>query len=308
MSAALLEAGDRVGVASPGFAARPDAIEKGISALRRFGLVPVEGAATRALAGYFAGSDAARAADLQAMLDDPAIAGIWFARGGYGTARLLDRIDIRRAARRPKPMLGASDLTALFAALLARTRTICFHAPFVTQLARAGAFHRPSLKSALAGRAVRVPLPASGTLVPGRAEGRLMGGNLTVLVHLLGTPFMPRLDGAVLFLEEIGEEVYRLDRLLWHLRASGALERVRAVALGHLLVPETRRSFPPDREVAEVLRDHLVPLGVPVASGVPVGHGDGTWTLPLGGHAVLDTAAHRLVAAPRPVAPPRGRA
>lgn len=308
MSVALLKAGDRVGVAAPGFAARPEAVDRGIAALRRFGLVPVEGAATRALAGYFAGSDAARAADLQAMLDDPAIAGIWFARGGYGTARLLDRVDLARAARRPKPLLGASDLTALFAALLARSRTICIHAPFVAQLGRAGAFHLPSLRAALAGREVRVPFPASGTLVAGRASGRLMGGNLTVLVHLLGTPYMPRLDGAILFLEEIGEEAYRLDRLLWHLRASGALERVRAVALGRLLVPDTRRAFPPDRDVAEVLRDHLVPLGVPVVRGVPVGHGDGTWTLPLGGRAVLDTAARRLVAAPRPVAPPRGRA
>jgi muramoyltetrapeptide carboxypeptidase len=307
MSDRPLRRGARVGVVAPGFAVRPEALDRGLVALRRMGFVPVEGAGARSVAGYLAGTDAVRARDLQAVLDDPTIEGIWFARGGYGTARLLDRIDLSAARRHPKPMFGASDLTALFSAVLARSRAICFHAPFVTQLGRAPSFHRASLLAALAGRPVSVPLRAADVIVPGRAEGRLVGGNLTVLVHLLGTPYMPRLDGSILFLEEVGEEAYRLDRLLQHLKASGALDGVRAVALGHLLVPATRRPFPPDRDPVAVVRDHLAPLDVPVAAGIPVGHGKGTWTLPLGGYAVLDTAGRRLVATPRPVAPPRRR-
>jgi len=134
----------------------------------------------------------------------------------------------------------------------------------------------------------------------GRARGRLMGGNLTVLCHLLGTPHFPDLRGAVLFLEETGEETYRVDRLLQHLRMSGALARIRAVLLGHFHAPPTARAFPGDRELDSVLRDHLLPLNVPVVRGVPSGHGPGKWTLPLGGTAAIDTKAGFMTFDPRP--------
>jgi len=127
-----------------------------------------------------------------------------------------------------------------------------------------------------------------------------MGGNLTVLCHLLGTPHMPNLKGAILFLEETGEEAYRVDRLFQHLVMSGALAGVRAVVLGAFHVPETARAFPGDRDLDAVLRDHLLPLKVPVVSGVPSGHGAGKWTLPLGGIATLDTARGVVSFDPRP--------
>jgi muramoyltetrapeptide carboxypeptidase len=303
----VLTRGDRIGVVAPAFAIRPDALDRGLGALRRYGFVPVEGSALRARDAYFAGPDAARADDLQAVIDDPGIRGVWFARGGYGTARLLDRLDLGPLKRRSKTLIGASDVSALFAAHLARARGVCLHGPFVSQLGRAGAFHRPSLAAMLAGRTISRRMRVGDVLVPGRAAGRLMGGNLTVLVHLLGTRHMPDLRGAVLFLEELGEEAYRLDRLLNHLRMSGALRGVRSVLLGHLLVPPTRRPFPPDRDVAQILRDHLAPLGVPVVTGIPAGHGEGTWTLPLGGHATVDTGARRVTFSPRAVAPPGRR-
>jgi muramoyltetrapeptide carboxypeptidase len=141
-------------------------------------------------------------------------------------------------------------------------------------------------------------------LFAGTARGRLMGGNLTVLVHLLGTRHMPDLCGSILFIEEIGEEAYRLDRLLQHLRMSGALDGVRAVVAGMLDVPETKRVFPGDRDVDGILRDHLLPLGVPVVRGIPAGHGPGKWTLPLGGLASLDTRAGKITFDPRPVPRP----
>ena len=290
----------RIGVVATGFAARPEALDAGLVALRRMGFVPVEGSAARSRAGYLAGGDGARAADLQAVLDDPGLEGVWFVRGGYGTARLLDRIDLSRFVRHPKLLLGYSDLTALFATVLARVRTVCLHAPMVAELGRRGAYHAPSLRAMLAGREVSRRVEGRDIVVPGRASGRLLGGNLTVLAHLLGTPAAPDLQGAILFLEETGEEAYRIDRLLDHLRRAGALSRVRGVIVGQLFVPRTTRAFPPDRAVRDVLSDHLLPLGVPVVTGFPAGHGDGKWTIPLGGSASIDTARHRVSFSPRP--------
>jgi muramoyltetrapeptide carboxypeptidase len=300
MSGALLKRGDRVAVVATGFAARPEAFGAGVAALRRRGLVPVLGKHARSVDGYLAGSDAARADDLDAAIGDPEAAAIWFSRGGYGTARILDRVDLARLVKRPKLLLGYSDLTALFAALLGRASAICLHAPVVAELGDRRAFHAPSLNAALAGRATRRRIARGDVLRAGKARGRLMGGNLTVLCHLIGTRHMPDLRGSVLFLEETGEEAYRVDRLLQHLRMSRALDAVRAVLLGRFHVPPTGRKFPGDRAIETVLSEHLRPLNVPVVSGIPAGHGPGKWTIPLGGTVTLDTAEGRLTFDPRP--------
>ncbi|HEX4823237.1 MAG TPA: LD-carboxypeptidase [Candidatus Polarisedimenticolaceae bacterium] len=297
---ALLARGDRVGVVAPGFAVLPEALDAGLEALAKRGIRAAEGEHLRAVDGYFAGDDAARQADLETAIEDRALDAIWFARGGYGTARLLDRIDLARLVREPKLLLGYSDVTALAGALLARTKALCLHAPFVAELGRKEAFHAPSLAAMLAGRAVKRPLAARDVLSGGKARGRLMGGNLTVLTHLLGTRHMPDLRGSVLFFEEAGEQAYRIDRLLNHMKMAGALRGLAAVLVGQLLVPRTTRTFPGDRDVREVLRDHLLPLGVPVVTGIPVGHGDGKWTIPIGGGAVVDTARRVVTFTPKP--------
>jgi muramoyltetrapeptide carboxypeptidase len=301
---ALLARGDRVGVVATAFAAPPAALGAGIAALKRRGLDPVLFPHILAVDGYLAGDDAARAGDLDAAVRNPHLAAIWFARGGFGTARILDRLDWKRLSRHTKLLIGYSDLTALFAAVLSRVSTVCLHGPVVVELGRAGAFHAPSLAGALAGRVLRRRVTAKDVLREGKAGGRLMGGNLTVLVHLLGTPHMPDLRGAILFLEETGEEAYRVDRLLQHLRMSGRLAGIRGVVLGRFHVPQTARAFPGDRTIDAVLADHLLPLGVPVVRGVPAGHGAGAWTLPLGGFALLDTAKGRLSFDPRPAPRP----
>jgi len=290
-----------------GFAARPEAIDAGLRWLRRHGLVPVAGRHVAAVDDYFAGNDAARAADLNEAIGDPTLAAIWFARGGYGTARLLDRVDLAALKRRPKLLLGYSDLTALFSALLKETSTVCLHAPGVAELGRAAAFHARSLAAALSGATQKRRIPARDVVAAGKASGRLMGGNLTVLAHLLGTKHMPELSGSVLFLEETGEEAYRVDRLLQHLRMAGVLRGVRAVLLGQFHVPATQRRFPGDRDIDGVLRDHLLPLGIPVVRGVPSGHGDGKWTLPLGGIASVDTVKGVMAFDPTPAPRPARR-
>ncbi len=245
-------------------------------------------------AGYLAGADAARAGDINRMLRDRTVRGIWFARGGYGTARLLDRIDWKALARDPKVLVGYSDVTALFAAARRVAGQVCLYGPVVSELGEATSYHAPSLRAMLGGGSATLELRARQVLRHGRAEGRVAGGNLTLLSHLLGTRYAPDLRGTVLFLEDAGEEAYRLDRLLNHLRMAGTLDGVAAVLIGSMSPAPTRRRFPPDRPIREILAESFLPLGIPVVTRLPAGHAPGKWTIPLGGTASLDTRAGRI--------------
>jgi muramoyltetrapeptide carboxypeptidase len=294
----ILTRGDRIDVVSPSFAVQRERLEAGVRALEAMGYVVRVGEHALDQDGYLAGPDAARLADLQRALDAPDSAAVWFSRGGYGVARLLDRVRLDGPGTQGKLLLGHSDLTVLLHAAAAGGRHRALLSPFAAELGEPEAFHRPSLLLALAGEPVTLPLAPASVLVPGRAAGRLVGGNLTVLAHGLGTPFAADTRGAVLFLEDVGEEIYRLDRLLQHLRLAGALEGVRAVLLGSLDAPPTRRAFPPDRDLTAVLREALEPLGVPVVRDLPLGHLPGKWAVPLLGEARLDTAEGILVVEP----------
>ncbi len=300
LPASALRRGDRVGVTAPGFAVRPEALASGLLGLGRMGYEAILGRHVTSADGYLAGSDEERAEDLNAFLRDPSIRGVWFARGGYGSARLLGHLDWKALARDPKVLVGYSDLTALFAAVTRRTGRVSLYGPVVTELADDHGYHRPSLRAALRGKRFEMPIAGRQVLRPGRASGPLLGGNLSVLVHLLGTRYEPDFRGSVLFLEDTGEETYRLDRLFNHLRMSGALRRVAAILLGSLEPKPTERSFPPDRPIRQVVEEAFLPLGVPVAHGLPAGHVAGKWTLPLGGLARLDTERGRLALEPRP--------
>ena len=301
MSAApLLAPGDCVAVVTPAFAVRADRLEAGVAALQRMRLRVRLGTHVLEQDGYLGGTDEQRLHDLQRALSDPDVRGVWFSRGGYGTGRLLDALDLSPLRRARKVLVGHSDLTALFSAVAEMRRCVCLHGPFVAELGTPEAFHRPSLRAALSGAPVRMRLARRQVLCLGRARGPLRGGNLTVLAHLLGTRWEPDLRRAVVLLEDVGEETYRLDRLLLHLRLSGVLDRAAAILLGSFDPPPTRRAFPPDRPLDDVLREHLAPLGVPVVRGLPLGHLAGKWTVPLGAAARVDTAAGTLEIGPPP--------
>lgn len=290
-SAPLLVRGDTVGVVAPGFAVRPAPLHAGVRRLRRMGFRVVLGEHVLSRHGYFAGPDEARAEDLRAMIADADVRAVWFARGGYGTARILDRVPWRLLKRRPKLFVGYSDLTALFCAAVQRGGPVCLHGPVVTELGKPGAYHPSSLRQLLNGESAVLRVRERQVLVEGKARGRLLGGNLTVLAHLLGTRYAPDTRGCVLFLEEVGEEAYRIDRALTHLKMSGVFRDLAGVVVGRFSVPRTQRAFPPDRSLNFLLREFLAPLGVPVVTGIPAGHVPAKWTLPLGGTAELDTAA-----------------
>lgn len=298
MAAPTLERGDRVWVVAPGFAVRRRDLDAGVSALERRGYRVRLGRHVLAREGYLAGGDAERTDDLVTALTDPDSRAVWFARGGYGSARLLDRLPWRRLRGLTKLLVGYSDLTALYAPVLERaTGARCLYGPGVTELPQRSLWHGPSLRNALAGRAVSLRVARRDVLVSGRARGVLKGGNLTVAAHLLGTRFAPRFRDAILFLEDVGEATYRLDRSLTQLRQAGAFSGVRAVLLGGFGVP-ARRRFPPDRPLDDVVREAFAGLGVPVVRGIPAGHVAGKRTLPLGGTAQVDTDAGRIELTP----------
>ncbi|HEX6058470.1 MAG TPA: LD-carboxypeptidase [Gemmatimonadaceae bacterium] len=297
-----LAPGARVALVAPAGPLRgPEDVERGCANVRELGWEPVVGMHILERAAYFAGSDAVRLADLNAALRDPRIDGVWCLRGGYGVMRLLDGIDYDALRRRPKALLGFSDITALHAAVGVRCGLATFHAPVARNaLSR---FSRDSLERAV-GRGIDPcgRAPDARTLRRGRVGGRLVGGNLALLAALAGTPYAPDLTDAILVVEDVGEAVYRVDRMLRQLLLSGALAGCRAIvagaftevpadaSAGHAAAERTDAARTTDDVVGEIAEI----LEVPCLAGIPVGHIDDQWTLPLGAAAELDADARRL--------------
>lgn len=236
---------------------------------------------------YLAGGDAARCAALQQALEDERVDAVFCARGGYGAMRLLQRLDPRALSARRVPLVGFSDVTALHA-WASRAGIPSVHGPVVTQLPRLPEVEVLHLFELLEGK--RLPeLRGLTPLRPGRARGPLRGGNLTLLSHLLGTPYFPDLTGAILLLEDVGEAPYRLDRMLTQLRLAGALSGVAGILLGEFTDCDERAGgSSPLLSAARVLEERLGELEVPVLAGAPVGHGRHNEALPLEYVAELD--------------------
>lgn len=282
--------GAPLAVAAPAGRVDPDELDAGLRVLA--GLAPdreiVTGPQVLAAEDYLAGSDAARAGHLSELLSDRTLGAVIAARGGFGCSRLLPRLDLAALAGARPCVLGFSDLTCLLNSL-ATQGLVALHGPVVTQLPRLDQASRDDLAALFRGSP---PWPAElrgAPLNPGQARGPLLGGNLTMLCHLLGTPWFPDPSGAVLLLEDTGEAPYRLDRLLTQLELAGALALVAGVALGRL---SEDQQDPP--EALRAVRRRLEPLGKPVVLGLPVGHGAANRLLPLGAAARIDGAAGTL--------------
>jgi muramoyltetrapeptide carboxypeptidase len=247
-----------------------------------------------AATGFLAGPDDQRLAALLQAVRDPEARAIFMGRGGHGLLRIAHRIDPALLRQHPKLIVGFSDGTVLLAAA-ARASVAAIHGPVVTQLGRLPAGDHAALFSLLESPAPAGLCAGLEMLRPGQAAGPLLGGNLEVFSRLLGTGLLPNLDGALLFLEEVGERPYRVDRLLCHLELAGVFARIAGIVVGDLVActePDDSRVASPS--VVEVVRERLGRLPIPVAIGAPIGHGERNRALPHAVRAELDASRGTL--------------
>lgn len=299
-----LRRGDVVGLVEPAyFTADAFDLETIMATIRAMGLVPRPAPNILSRYGYLAGRDEERAAHLTAMYADPEVRAIFAVRGGWGCARILPHLDWNVIRANPKLLTGFSDITALHLALAARTDCPTIHGPNA-----ASAWGRLSWDSfrrlAFEAETPTWAMPTGSedrlaqrtgrprTFHPGRASGPLLGGNLTVLTSLVGTPYLPSFDGAILFLEDTDEAQYRIDRMLTQLSLAGILGRVAGVVFGQCSDCIARNSSSIGGfTLSEVLAQHLAPLGVPAFQGALFGHIPDQYSIPVGVRAEIDATA-----------------
>ena len=284
----MLREGDTVALVAPaGPLKSDDEFERAQEMVRALGLVPRVGAYAKASElGYLAGTDEQRASDFNEAARDPLVRGIFALRGGYGSMRILDRIDYVALANDPKVILGYSDLTAALNAITRQTGLLTFHGPLAA-LSQFSALETQALRAALM-RAEPLGVlqaPQARTLIPGAASGRIAGGNLSLIAALIGTPYEIDTDGALLVLEDVDESPYRIDRMLTQLRMNGALSRAAGIIAG---------GWTNCGVTDELLRDRLGDLAIPILTETLIGHIDEQWTLPIGARATLDAQARTL--------------
>ncbi|MCB9675987.1 MAG: LD-carboxypeptidase [Alphaproteobacteria bacterium] len=277
----MIAPGAPIAVVAPCGAYDPTRFAEGLRIAREHGLNPVPLPGNLHPWRYFAGTDAHRLEQLVEALTSDAYAAVWIARGGYGLTRILDGIPWERVQSRP--VIGFSDVTALFNAMYLRGIGTPVHGPVVHSLPVSDATTVERLVAVLAGER---PALEGEVWVPGRAEGRVVGGNLCLLAATAGTSAQLDASGCILVLEEIGEQAYRVDRMLQQLHSAGIFDGVQAVVLGEFV--SCRAPDGADWTLDDMLRDHLEPLGVPVLAGCPVGHGARNHAFVWGSQGVVD--------------------
>jgi muramoyltetrapeptide carboxypeptidase len=301
-----LQPGATIGVVAPasplynrGDLARASAV------LQRLGFRVKPGEHVHQRHGYLAGLDQARADDFMHIWCDPDVHAVLCVRGGYGSARMLDKLDYAQLARHPKPFVGFSDITALHLALERRANLVTFYGPMIISLARpkVSSYTVEGLASALTQTEPLgfVPLnpddPWIETINPGIAEGELAGGCLTLLAHAVGTPDQPVWRDKIVFLEDVRAEPYEIDASLTQLLRAGAFDGVAGIVLAEHAEVGPRAfqpAFPSTLSLEDVIAELIRPLGVPTIYNLPLGHGQHLATLPLGVRARLDATRGQL--------------
>ena len=303
-----LREGDTIGLITPStYVSDPDRLEDAARTVRYFGLKPKFGKNVAKRAGYLGGSVADRLEDLHAMFGDPSVNGIFAIRGGYGSAQLLDRIDYDLIRSNPKIFLGYSDITAMHLAINKKAGLMTFHGPvalskFTDYTQR---FFRKALFDSGPIGAVTNPPETNQlrpthrlrTVKPGRARGTLIGGNLTLVCTTMGTPYEIETAGRILFIEDVGEEPYRIDRFLTQLRLAGKLQAAAGIVWGECAdchPNDYKPSFESTFSLGEVVDQILGALSIPVLAGLTIGHTDDQLTLPEGAMATLDADKQEL--------------
>jgi muramoyltetrapeptide carboxypeptidase len=279
-----LEPGGTIGIIAPAGPVRRKDIQPAIDLLHRMGYPTLSSPNIYKKTSYLAGRDEDRLNDLHAMFKDSSVKAIFCARGGYGAGRLLDRIDYDLILNNPKILTGYSDITALLLAVMKKTNLVTFHGPVLRDLSHDPKNNLKHLIKTLSSNGPRsIELSKRAVIKEGQARGKLLGGNLSLISSLIGTPFMPRTKGAILFLEDKGEPIYRIDRMLTHLKNSGIIHGITGLIAGSFT------DCGGMRDINKLLKDFTSDLDIPVINGLPVGHDIENKTIPMGINVEFDT-------------------
>lgn len=277
-----LRKGDIIGIIAPASPVTNEETQPAIQIIKQQGYTVLEGDHLYDTQGYLAGRDEDRLNDLHEMFRNNNIKAVLCARGGYGTPRLLDKVDYDLIKENPKLFIGYSDITALLLAIYHKTGLVVWHGPML----RGTEGREDNISNLLnilsSGGVIKSGLTAENVLKKGKARGRLLGGNLSLISSLLGTPYMPSLEGVILFIEDKGEPLYRIDRMLTQLKLAGVLEGVRGLIAGEF------KDCVDTQEINRLLFE-TVSRDCPVYTGFPAGHGKENHPLPFGVEAELDT-------------------
>ena len=292
-----LQPGSKIGVVAPASPVNSmNQIEQAVSRMVDLGYGAILGASVVPMAGYLAGNDIVRQTDLEQFWQDDSIQAIWCLRGGYGSIRLLPRLWLGLIAKSPKIFIGFSDITALELGLWAQVNLVTFHGPVLTSLN--SQFTTAQALKILGGgwEFTKLDWPEGSfdkyiSICSGKAQGIILGGNLATLTSLMGTRFLPDFDGVILFLEEVDEPAYRIDRMLTQLVISGYLDTVAAILVGQC-IPTANQT---ETDIRQVYIERLSSLHCPSAYGFPIGHIQEQWTIPQGVLAEVDTANGKLI-------------
>ncbi len=284
----LLKPGSVLGVCGPSARFDHDAFRQGIQVLEDMGFrvkVPNDIFNKKR---YLAGEDRGRAMVINNFFSDPDIDGIVCARGGFGAMRILDHINWDVIRRHPKPFVGFSDITAILLSMMSKTRTPVIHGPTVVSLATAARETLDSFYNTLTGVIHPIVGITSRVICPGQSTGRLTGGNISTISHLLGTRFQPDFNGSVLFLEDIGEPAYKIDRMLFQMKMAGLFNKLRGVILGSF------ENCKNPEYLDEIFQEAFEDNGIPVLWGLAAGHGPVNLSLSMGTAIEMDTQTLRI--------------
>ena len=303
-----LKPGDRVGIISPaGATFRAEDLDIVMDAVRGLGLVPQAAPHVLERYGYLAGRDSDRAADVNQFFADETIAALLPIRGDWGSARILPYLDYEVIGQHPKIIVGFSDLTALLLGITAQTGLVTFHGPngFTSwKPDQTAAFRQVLFEGQVLTFENRIAAEDRdrlmqtrfriNTITPGQVRGKLYGGNLSVLSGIVGSPYLPDFTGAILFLEDIGESVYRIDRMLTQLKLAGILDQLSGFVFGQCTNCGPSGGYGA-LTLEEILRDHIAPLGIPAWSNAVIGHVEPIQTLPLGLEVEIDATLGKIM-------------
>ena len=282
--------GDTVGVVAPAGPFNRERFKKGSAALESMGFTVFAPKGIFKRDGYHAGSNSHRATMVNDLFVNPAIKAIVCARGGFGAMKILPMLDYAVIQQHPKIFIGFSDISALLSTMYSLTGLVTFHGPMVTTLGYATDKTKKAMISALSSEKPPKIVPAKGTTIrSGCASGPVSGGNLTTLCHLIGTPFEPDYTGHILFLEDQGEAVYRIDRMLTQMRLAGCFDGLAGLLLGSFDNCGT------DDEIFRVVESVFQGDDIPILAGFEIGHGKDNMTVPVGLDATLNTDREKLI-------------